>query len=236
MPWTVNGRAGALDVDAERAQRVEHLADRPQPHVRVAVEVDRAAGEPGDGRQEAHDGAGQAAVDREPVRTAGRASPSSRAARLDVGCRGRAAPPAMSEVSRETSGRRTTLGPSARAASTSARLVCDLLPGSETTAATGPVARGAGQGSATVPVARVLVVTRAAYQWAQLTFAAASLASRLAVAARWPASRRASRAARRARQATPGLPSVSTLAISSPPSIETFLKKWMLLVGARLGS
>src|SRR5688500_20130973 len=63
----------------------------------------------------------------------------------------------MSEVSRDTSGRRTTLGPSDRAASTSARLVCDLLPGSETTADTGVVARGAGHGSA------VLVVTRAAY-------------------------------------------------------------------------
>ena len=52
---------------------------------------------------------------------------------------------AMSSVSRERSGRRTTLGPSAIAASTRARLVSDLLPGSETTRSTGSVGRGAGQ-------------------------------------------------------------------------------------------
>ncbi len=56
---------------------------------------------------------------------------------------------AMSSVSRERSARRTTLGPSASAARTRARLVRDLLPGSETTASTGPAAVGAGQGSVT---------------------------------------------------------------------------------------
>ena len=53
----------------------------------------------------------------------------------------------MSSVSRDRSARRTTLGPSDSAASTRARLVRDLLPGSETTASTGPAAVGAGQGS-----------------------------------------------------------------------------------------
>ena len=55
---------------------------------------------------------------------------------------GRAA--AISRVSRERSARRTTDGPSASAASTSARLVWDLLPGSETVAVdrTGRARRG----------------------------------------------------------------------------------------------
>ena len=87
-------------------------------------------------------------------------------------------------------------------------------------------ARGAGHGSR----ARRRV-TRAAYRAAQVE---------LGLGAAWPrggrpgarcrASRRASLAARRARQATPGLPSVSPAAMSRPPSIETFLKKWTLLV------
>jgi hypothetical protein len=54
---------------------------------------------------------------------------------------------AISRESRDRSARRTTLGPSARAASTSARLVRLLLPGRVTVASTGLVARGAGQGS-----------------------------------------------------------------------------------------
>ena len=54
----------------------------------------------------------------------------------------------MSSVSRERSGRRTTERPSASAASTSARFVTLLLPGSGTTASSGPAACGAGQGSA----------------------------------------------------------------------------------------
>jgi hypothetical protein len=53
----------------------------------------------------------------------------------------------MSSVSRERSGRRTTDRPSASAASTRARFVTLLLPGSGTTACSGPAARGAGQGS-----------------------------------------------------------------------------------------
>ena len=51
---------------------------------------------------------------------------------------------AISWVSRETRALRTTLGPSASAPSTSARLVWDLEPGSRTTASTGPSGWGAG--------------------------------------------------------------------------------------------
>ena len=54
---------------------------------------------------------------------------------------------AISDVSRDRRARRTTLGPSAIAASTRARFVRDLLPGSDTVASTGPRARGAGHGS-----------------------------------------------------------------------------------------
>src|SRR6478736_56534 len=65
---------------------------------------------------------------------------------------------AISDVSRERSARLTTDGPSAIAASTSARLVSDLLPGSETTASTGWAARGAGQRSAGASVTTSSVV------------------------------------------------------------------------------
>ena len=60
---------------------------------------------------------------------------------------------AISSVSRERSARRTTEGRSAIAASTSARLVSDLLPGRETTASTGCDARGAGHrpGTGVIP-------------------------------------------------------------------------------------
>ena len=55
---------------------------------------------------------------------------------------------AISVVSRERSARRTTEGPSAIAASTSARLVSDLEPGRRDDGRDGRVARGAGHGSA----------------------------------------------------------------------------------------
>src|SRR4051794_632909 len=54
---------------------------------------------------------------------------------------------AISSVSRERSARRTTDGPSERAASTSARLVSDFDPGSSTRTSTGPRATGAGHRS-----------------------------------------------------------------------------------------
>jgi hypothetical protein len=55
--------------------------------------------------------------------------------------------PAISSVSRERSGRRTQPGSEARAASTRARLVTDLDPGTWTVASTAPLACGAGQWS-----------------------------------------------------------------------------------------
>ena len=57
---------------------------------------------------------------------------------------------AISAVSRERRARRTTEGRSAIAASTSARLVRDLEPGSVIVRSTGEVARGAGQCSGSV--------------------------------------------------------------------------------------
>ena len=57
-------RPSSVDVGAEGAQRVEHRGHRALAGVRVAVEGHRAVGERGDRRQEPHDGAGQARVDR----------------------------------------------------------------------------------------------------------------------------------------------------------------------------
>ncbi len=53
---------------------------------------------------------------------------------------------AMSRLSLLRSGRRTVDGPSASAASSSARLVIDLEPGTSTTASIGVAVVGAGQG------------------------------------------------------------------------------------------
>ncbi len=55
---------------------------------------------------------------------------------------------AIRVVSRLRSGFRSTETPSARAASSSARLVNDFEPGTETVAPTGPAALGAGHSSA----------------------------------------------------------------------------------------
>lgn len=52
---------------------------------------------------------------------------------------------AISRVSRERSGRRSQPGSEESAASTSARLVTDLEPGTVTVASTAPLAEGAGQ-------------------------------------------------------------------------------------------
>ncbi len=54
----------------------------------------------------------------------------------------------MRSASRERSAPRSVPGPSASAASTSSRLVSDLLPGTSTVASSAPVARGADQASA----------------------------------------------------------------------------------------
>jgi len=66
----------------------------------------------------------------------------------------------MSRVSRARSGLATRLGPSARAASTSARLVMDFEPGSVTAARTGPSAGGTRQ-CAPVLAAGLLSMLRA---------------------------------------------------------------------------
>ncbi len=79
-----------------------------------------------------------------PVSAAGVTSQSSPEVSMRVPSETRA--PAISSVSRERRARRTTLGPSARAARTSARLVSDLLPGRDTSARTGPCAKGARHG------------------------------------------------------------------------------------------
>ena len=55
--------AAVVDRDAERGECGEHLPDGTQPHVGVAVEADRAAGESRDRRHEPHDRPGEAAVD-----------------------------------------------------------------------------------------------------------------------------------------------------------------------------
>ena len=111
---------------------------------------------------------------------------------------------AISRVSRERSARRTTDGPSAIAARTSARLVSDLLPGSETTASTGWAARGAGHGSGPVAARHPRQPSGAGDQPIR---ARASLASRRASWASRFASRRASVATR------PGPPGDARLAV-----------------------
>ena len=118
--------------------------------------------------------------------------------------------------------RRTTEGPSASAARTSARLVSDLLPGSVTTACTGASARGAGQGSAV----RV-VVTRKGYR--------RSRSARSGPLRAWPRAGRRGRGAwpRGARPSRPGgparprpaCPRCRPPASSSPPRAPRFLKK-----------
>ena len=59
--------------------------------------------------------------------------------------------PAISSVSRASSGLRMSVGPAARAARTRARLVMDFDPGTRSRARSGPPACGAGQGRAARP-------------------------------------------------------------------------------------
>ena len=62
-------RAAAVvaDVDPEAAQGVDRRAHRSSAGLRVAVDADRPEGERRDRGKEAHDRAGQAAVDRDPA-------------------------------------------------------------------------------------------------------------------------------------------------------------------------
>ena len=139
--------AAVVDAHAERAEGGEHRADRAQAHVRVAVEAHRAAGEAGDRRHEPHHGAGEAAVDLGvAVPAAGRDGPVA-VPRPRRRCRARAAPrPSAGCRASAADGVRRWGRRRARRAR-SARLVSDLLPGSETTAVDGVRRRGAGQGS-----------------------------------------------------------------------------------------
>ncbi len=66
-PWIVNGRRprpSSSTVDPEGAQRVDRRRHRALAGVGVAVDLDRAVGEGRDRRDEAHDGSGEAGVDR----------------------------------------------------------------------------------------------------------------------------------------------------------------------------
>ena len=181
------GRRGRRRRRRPRARRsaVSISPTGRMPHVRVAVEGDAPVRETGHRRHEPHHGAGQAAVDVGVAVERRRASPPSRRPRgvLDAGAE-RGERGAISRVSRERSGRRTTLGPSAIAASTSARLVSDLLPGSDTTRSRPGRAAGA--------PARGRDASPAHPCRGQVSWALASFASRRASLARCLASRRAS--------------------------------------------
>ena len=59
--------AVVVDLDPEGAQRPEHRCHGAQPGVRVAVEAHRSVGQAGHRRDEAHDVAGQPAVDGAPA-------------------------------------------------------------------------------------------------------------------------------------------------------------------------
>ena len=127
----------AVDPRAERAQRVEHRAHRPLAGARVAVEADGAVGERGGGRHEAHDGAGQPAVDlaaaAEPV-VSRRRRRARRRRRRDAERAQRV------DHQRGVAGGRapvTVAGPPASAASSRARFVIDFEPGTVTRPRTG---------------------------------------------------------------------------------------------------
>ena len=155
----------ALDRDPERPQGGEHLADGSRPHVGVTVERHGSVGESGHRRHEPGDGAGEPAVDPAaadqapgidaPVVSVGveRERPARSGRRPSAGCR----------ASGGRGVRRTD--PSASEASTRARLVSDLLPGSETVARTGPRACGAAHGA----VVGGALVTAAGYRAARRT-------------------------------------------------------------------
>ena len=234
VPWTVNGSAERR----RRPRRGVRSASSTSPTGRSRMcgspsKSTGAVGQPGDGRQEAHHGAGQAAVDlRRPGQRAGRDDPR-RAARLDVACRGRAAPPASATVSRDTQRAAYDAGPVGQGGQHQRAVGLRLAAGQRDDRRHRRRWRAAPARDRPGRCA-VLVVTRAAYPVGSVDLRGrASLASRLAVAARWPASRRASLAARRARQATPGLPSVSTLAMQQPAEHRDVLEEVDLLVGAR---
>ena len=213
--------SAVVDVDAEPAQGVEDPGHRPGAGVRVAVEGDRSLREGGHRRDEAHHRAGQAAVDDPPRAVGPGVTDQSGPGGVDWEPRAVSAA-AISSVSRDRSARRTTEGPSASAARTSARLVSDFEPGQldpGVDRARGDAARATGRVCGrSARLARHEAIGRAT--------------SRRVEPRAWPAwpggAPRVGRPAPRASPARrrPGRPSVSTAASSRPPSIERFLKKW----------
>ena len=145
VPCTVNGSAVARRRPApSAAQRVQERGHRPVARVRVAVERDVAVGQRGGGRQEPHHGAGQAAVDvGRAVQRVGRDQPGPSGPIGDARRRATAARRPSARCRGCAAARAGWTGRSASAASTSARLVIDLEPGTGTVASTGPSAVGA---------------------------------------------------------------------------------------------
>ena len=151
---------------------------------------------------------------------------------LDAGCRAADSAAAISRVSRERSGRRTTLGPSASAARTQRAVGQRLAAGQRHDAVHRLVGRGAGQRSRDGAGS----LTRAPYR-GQVSWARASFASRRASLATWRglAAYVGGGPARAPGQA--GLALGVDAASSSPPRTEVFLKNcrrcWRL--GLRVG-
>ncbi len=126
--------AVVVDAHAQGLQGHQDRAHRAHACARVAVEPDIALRQPRDHR------AGTASPCR-PARSRrgrGRAASAGSTAQPSsvdlIETPSERSPAAMSLVSRAFNGREIVLGPSARAASTSARLVRDLLPGTSTRA------------------------------------------------------------------------------------------------------
>ena len=142
VPVAVGG-----DLGAEVAQRAEQRLHRTRVRLRVAVEGDRAVGQQGQRRDEAHHGAGEAAVDGPAAGEGSRAgSPATRRPTPRRSTPRVRSASRISWVSRASRPFTMVEGPSASAASTSARLVSDFEPGTVTVAVTGTGACGAGQG------------------------------------------------------------------------------------------
>ena len=152
---------------------------------------------------------------------------------VDGGAQARSAPRPSAAVSRERSARRTTDGPVGERGQHQRPVGQRLAAGQRDDGvdrARSPAARARVGGShpRTLPSAQVTL-----WPWPRR-------ASRRGGAGEVAGPRAARRvAARRARHATPGLPSVSPAAMIRPPSIETFLKKWIrcwLRLGCRVRS
>ncbi len=134
-PRTTNGsapRPSSSTVTPRPRSAVSTSPTGRLAHVRVAVEGHRPGGQRRDRRHEPQHRPGEPAVDVGVAVERARTSPPSRHRWCRPRRRATDSAVAISTVSRDRRARRTTLGPSARAAITSARLVSDLLPGSET--------------------------------------------------------------------------------------------------------